>query len=501
MSGRPTQPRTGGRWRVGTIGTGALLALLGQALVPDLASAHGIGGVAGLPIPTWLFAWAASIVLVASFVALAMLWPEPRLERTRERLLATVPRVLKPLAGLAGIAAFALVVYAGLRGEQTNPSKNLAPVAVFVFFWVGLPVASFLFGNVFRALNPWRAAARGLVWAGRRAGLRRAAPLRYPPALGQWPAAVGILIFAWVELVYPNRDVPASLAELILACSVTQLAGMAAFGIETWERYGDPFSVYFGLFAKLSPLDWRDGRVSVRRPLEGVTNLEVLPGTIPLLAVMIGSTSFDGFSQSVAWTELLGGWQNHLSALGRQGALELISTLGLLGMIVLVAGIYRLGIRGMHGIDHRRSVEELGRRFAHTLVPIALAYVLAHYLTFLIYQGQSIGYLISDPLGDGANIFGTAHASIDYGFISASQAWYVQVAALLAGHVAGLLLAHDRAVSLYRRQWDPGGARVGPGGVLVLEGRANDAVRSQYWMLGVMVAFTCLGLWLLSMAA
>jgi hypothetical protein len=119
----------------------------------------------------------------------------------------------------------------------------------------------------------------------------------------------------------------------------------------------------------------------------------------------------------------------------------------------------------------------------------------------LAYEGQAIGYLISDPLGNGANVFGTAHASIDYGFISASQAWYFQVAALLAGHVAGLLLAHDRAISLYRHPWAPERARVGPGGVLVLEGRANDAIRSQYWMLGVMVAFTCLGLWLLSEAA
>jgi hypothetical protein len=135
------------------------------------------------------------------------------------------------------------------------------------------------------------------------------------------------------------------------------------------------------------------------------------------------------------------------------------------------------------------------------LVPIALAYITAHYFTFLIYQGQAIGYLISDPLGNGANIFGTAHASIDYGFVSAGDAWYVEVAALLAGHVAGLVLAHDRAVGLFRDSWESDAARVGPGGVLVLARRADDAIRSQYWMLAVMVAFTGLGLWLLSEAA
>ncbi|HEV3129480.1 MAG TPA: hypothetical protein VGY32_10885, partial [Solirubrobacteraceae bacterium] len=143
----------------------------------------------------------------------------------------------------------------------------------------------------------------------------------------------------------------------------------------------------------------------------------------------------------------------------------------------------------------------LSRRFAHTLVPIALAYLLAHYFTFLVYQGQSLAYLISDPLGTGANLFGTAHATIDYGVISASHAWYIEVAALLAGHVAALMLAHDRALTSYGDEWDAGTARVGPGGVLVLERRISDAIRSQYWMLGVMVAFTCLGLWLLSEAA
>ncbi len=361
--------------------------------------------------------------------------------------------------------------------------------------------ASFLFGDVFRALNPWRAAARAAAWLGRRAGLTRTAPLRYPARLGQWPAAAGILVFAWVELVYPSRDVPSSLAVLVLACGGTQLLAMAAFGIEVWERHGDPFAVYFGLFAKLSPLRWHGGRVSLRNPLQEVTKLEVLPGTLALLAIMIGSTSFDGFSQSGAWLELLPGWQADLSGLGSVGALELVDTLGLIFMILLVAGIYQFGIRGIWKIDPRRSRQDLSRRFAHTLVPIALAYITAHYFTFLIFQGQAIGYLISDPLGNGANIFGTAHASIDYGFVSAAHAWYVEVAALLAGHVAGLVLAHDRAVGLFRDSWDSGAARVGPGGVLVLVRRADDAIRSQYWMLAVMVAFTGLGLWLLSEAA
>ena len=111
-------------------------------------------------------------------------------------------------------------------------------------------------------------------------------------------------------------------------------------------------------------------------------------------------------------------------------------------------------------------------------MPIGFAYVLAHYFSLLIWQGQAIGYLASDPLGNGANLFGTSSYQIDYGIISFAAIWYVQVAALVAGHVGGLTLAHDRALSIYRS--------------------AQEAVRSQYWMLTVMVAFTSFGLWLLS---
>ena len=217
--------------RLRTATAAVALALLGQALAPAMASAHGLGGVTDLPIPTWLFAWAASIVLVASFVALATLWPEPRFERTRERVVATVPRLLDPLAGALGLAVFALVVYAGFAGEQADATQNLAPVGVFVFFWVGLAVGSLLFGDVFRAINPWRAVARAVSWAARRAGVRARPLLSYPARLGHWPAAIGILAFAWVELVLPSRDVPSTLAVLVLACAATQLAAMVLFGI------------------------------------------------------------------------------------------------------------------------------------------------------------------------------------------------------------------------------------------------------------------------------
>jgi hypothetical protein len=149
-------------------------------------------------------------------------------------------------------------------------------------------------------------------------------------------------------------------------------------------------------------------------------------------------------------------------------------------MVALIAGFYSLAILGARTVGGSFGQDELARLFVHSLVPIAFAYTLAHYLTFLLFQGQAMGFLVSDPLGDGSDIFGTADWSVDLALIGATVTWYCQVAIVVAGHVAGLVLAHDRALVLYD---DP-----------------RASLRSQYWMLAVMIGFTCLALWLLSQA-
>jgi hypothetical protein len=472
---------------VRTAAIGAALASAAVAVLPDAALAHGLVGRQDLPIPRWLFAWAAAVVLVVSFVALAVLWPRPRLEEPSERRVWRVPAVLEVACGLIGIAAFAFVVYAGFAGTQA-PTANLAPTVIYVVFWVGIPFVSALFGDVFAAFNPWRAVARGVAWvAGRVTRGRLPEPMAYPQWLGRWPAVLGILAFAWIELVFDagRRDDPSLLAALALAYAATQLIGMSVFGIETWTRRADPFAVYFNLFSRLAPLHWRD-RVLYRRPLlSGAPRLDLVPGTVALLCTMIGTTSFDGLSQGQLFVGphgVVANLQPRFVNLGftQLTAVELSYTIGLLFMVCFVGAIYRAGVAGMGSIGGRHEAGELARRFAHSLIPIAFAYVVAHYFSLLAYQGQAIASLGSDPLGDGSDIFGTAAWTINY-FISATGVWYVQVAALVLGHAAGLALAHDRALTVYPR--------------------VRDATRSQYWMLAVMVGFTCLGLWLLSASA
>jgi hypothetical protein len=261
------------------------------------------------------------------------------------------------------------------------------------------------------------------------------------------------------------------------------LIGMSVFGVQQWSNRADPFGVYFGMFARLAPVHWRDGAVYARPPLAGAPPLTPVAGTVALLCTMIGTTSFDGFSQGTLWNDVVPHLQTFFVQLGlsAEHALEAAGTLGLVVMVLLISLLYRLGVVGMHTVGGRYRTDELARSFAHTLVPIALAYVMAHYFSLLAYQGQALAPLASDPLGDGANLLGTASVSINYTWISATGIWYVQVAALLIGHVAALCLAHDRALATYSRP--------------------AEASRSQYWMLAVMVAFTSLGLWILSAAA
>jgi hypothetical protein len=471
----------------------SVLGGLGVALVlPQSAEAHGIVGKADLPIPVWLFSWAATIVLVLSFVALSTMWTRPQLQEPHLRRLFGLPTAgfargspLEWLASLLGVGLFAVVLYSGFAGTQVE-GENFSVTFIYVIFWVGTPVASVLLGDVFRALSPWRTCARvlaGLVRLVRR-GRGGGPPLRYPRWLGMWPAIAGIVGFAWLELIYVERDRPSTLAALSLGYFLVMLAGMALFGVERWSEQADGFGVYFTLLSKLSALVRReDGAVYLRRPLSGLTDLPIGAGTVAMICTLIGTTTFDGFENGGIWRHSEPRLQSLFEGLGFNPtpAQELAYSVGLVFCILVIVAVYQAGIAGVRKVSGRYDRQTLTRTFAHSLVPIAFAYVLAHYFSLLLWQSQAMVYLASDPLGNGANLFGTKGFQIDYHVISYVGIWYVQVAALLSGHVGALALAHDRALVLYR---DP-----------------QQAVRSQYWMLAMMVVFTSFGLWLLSSVA
>jgi hypothetical protein len=447
--------------------------------LPAPVFAHGLVGRADLPIPKALFAAAAAAVLVVSFLALAAAWSAPRLQQPRERRLFRLPLAVDVVLGAIGVLAFAAAVYAGLAGTDSE-QDNLAPTLVFVILWVGVPFASLVFGDVFRLLSPWRAIGRAVGWVVAR--VAPAEPLDYPGRLGRRPAAAGILLFGVVELCWAQGREPQTLAILGLVYLVVAFVGMSLYGVEPWTRNADPFGVYFGLFASLSPFTRRDGALHVRWPVTGAVGLAPVRGVVALLITAIGVTAFDGGSEGTVFNSIAPDLQDFFSSLGAgiARALELTFVLGLGVTVLLVAAVYWGAILGMprHGLRTPMSRGELGRSFAHTLAPIAAAYVVAHYFSLLAYNGQDIWRLASDPLGDGSDYFGGADRRIDYSVVSATAIWYVQVGALVIGHVAALVLGHDRALALY--------------------GDPTAATRSQVVMLVLMVCFTCFGLYLLS---
>lgn len=473
--------------------------------MPGTAEAHGLIGRGDLPLPEWLLAWGATLLLIGSFAGLVVLWPEPRLEGDTWRPLgrradtgepgrsALSSLLLNPVTeavlGALSVVLLFLVVYSGFAGTEA-PDRNFSVTFVFVTFWLGLVLLSVLFGNVFRPLNPWRAIGRAVSGLfALVAGQRAPAPLSYPDRLGRWPAVLGLIGFLWFELVWGQSGFAASgvspheVALAAVVYSAITFVGMALFGVERWSDRGETFSAYFGMFASLSVFEVRGGRIGRRRLFEGAKAwVAGIPGSLALVLVAIGGTTFDGAQEGVLSDAITSTFETFSDAgLSPTSALRATNSLYFAGSLLVVAGIFWAGIQGMRIVNSGRSARELGRSFAHAFIPIALAYLVAHYFSLVIFQEQAqFTYLLSDPLGDGSDLFGTAGSAIDYTAVGATTVQWVQFGSIVIGHAIALVLGHDRALALF--------------------GNTRDASWSQVWMLVVMLAFSLLGLYLLSQA-
>ena len=444
----------------------------------SLVLAHGVGSVRDLPVPQWLFFYGAGVVLIVSFLALAVLWRRPLLERYDggRPLPAWLQRIvlspaLRIALGTISVALLLLVMATALVGERTAVT-NIAPTFVYVAFWLGLVPVVVLLGDVWPALNPWKAVADAVERLLAGAGVR-SEPLPYPERVGRWPATVLLLLFTALELAYFDPADPRALALAIFVYSGIMWLGALVFGGERWFPNADAFTVYFGLLSRLAFVGVRErgGRreVVLRPPVVGVASLhEPRPGTIAFVAVMLGSVGFDGFSRTAFW-------QDRRAPMGDLEG-TLLNLAGLLGAVLVVAGAYLAAVAIARALA--RADRPLAGAFVASLIPIALVYAVSHYFTLLVVQGQFLIPLASDPFGWGWDVFGTIDYLPNLAPVSPSTVWYVQVATLVGGHVLGLVLAHDRALALF-----PSGER---------------AARSQSPLLVLMVLYTVTGLWLLS---
>jgi hypothetical protein len=461
------------------------------------AFAHALAERYELPLPLGLYLGAAGFVVAVSFLLLATFARQP----SSAAAPLVVPYLILGKPGrwaclplrIFGVAMFLVIIAAGLFGFQ-SPFKNIAPVMVWVVWWVGLSILSALVVNLWPALNPWTAIYDAVARLGRWAS--GSPKLGYPQRLGAWPAAFFMLAFLWMELAWDGAEWPRTLAVAILLYSAVTWAGMILFGREAWLRNGEVFSVFFALFGRFAPFAAEPARdpVLILRPY-GAGLLEgrpVHPSTAAFVIVVLSAVTADGFLETPLWERwthaLLDSeatipvW-SALAALGVDAVLALTTLAILLFPLIFLAafGLTSSAVAALAGSaapDELRRTGTILRLFVLTLVPIAIAYHVAHYLTYFLLAGQFIIPLASDPFGSGADLFGTKLYRIDIGVINAAATWWVSVAAIVLGHVAAVVLAHRTAIAAY--------------------GDVRAANRSQWPLMALMVAYTMSSLWILA---
>ena len=513
------------------------IALVGRVLVflpwSMEACAHGFAVRYDLPISLRFYLLGAGATVALSFVLLAVFAganparadsPPPQLVSPQAGRLLSNPWIAGPLQGIS-LAIFFLVAAAALFGD-TYSLKNIAPVLVWVIWWVGMMFVNTFIGDLWALVNPW-----GIVFAGAEALLCRARPgarlsleRPYPERLGVWPAVVLFLIFAWLELIWGEGEAPRKLAVVIIGYSLLTWTGMFVFGRRPWLARGEAFAVVFSTFARFAPAALRaDGlgsgaccphgmeqaggacvgcaacfetarpaqrAVVLRLPGAGLLVRHPVPASmVALVLALLATVTFDGFLSTPVWTAIhdyfagVPGLAPLWNAPWMGVALKfwLLQTPLFLLFPLAFAAAFLAACRLTAAIGGATSTGEAARHFVLTLLPIAIAYHLAHYLTYLLLTGQYVIPAVSDPFGFGWDLFGTAPYKPDIGLIGAEFAWYTGVIAIVTGHVIAVYLAHRTALRLYSN-----GKRM---------------LASQLPMLVLMVGYTMLSLWIIAQPA
>jgi hypothetical protein len=408
--------------------------------------AHGIGGSKDLPIPLGLTIAGAVAALTVSFTVLAVAWRTPRYDGERTgrpapaRLVSLVEsRAFFVTLRVLGMLAFLYTVMVAVFGEDSliNPFFGI----FYVLLWVGFVPLSLLFGPAYRAISPVRTI--NALFARLTGSDPDRGVFAYPERLGCWPAAFGLYAFVWLELVYPFATELGPVRLWCAAYVAAMLLGGALFGNKFYE-YADPFEVYSTLVSHLSVWGRRGKELVVRSPLANLATVPVRAGVVAVTSVLFGSTAFDSFKDSTRWVKFI---QGDFVA-SHSWAPRLFNNLGLLGFVVAVAVVFTVGTM-LTGVGPDQPRRKLPRQFAHSIVPIVVGYVIAHYLTYLLEVGEQTIVYMSDPFSNGSNWFGTADWNVSYFFsYHPTLLAMVKVLAVVVGHVLGVIAAHDRAIHL-----------------------------------------------------
>ena len=433
----------------------ALAALL-LLIQPAAAWAHVFAERYDLPAPLGYFVVGAAAAVALSFVVAAVFMRGMPRESPAKEFVVPLGPVLQPLGAVCRVISVVLlcmVVVAGLFGNR-NPEMNFAPVLVWIVWWVGLPLVVACVGNIWSALDPWRAVFEWTDKAARRLGFANGISLNlaYPLWLGAWPAVFLLLLFVWIEVLYPHAAVPAHLATMVLAWTAFTVLGMMCFGLDAWRRNVDVFAVYFTTLGRFAPIDpGPEGRRIVLRPLgHGLITSPVDSFAMAgFVIAMLATVLFDGLLGTQALAIVHRALATSLPGIVDERG-YVLGTVGLICVWLLFLGAYLVSCLVTARLVRDRPVAAIARMFALTLVPIAIAYNVAHYFSYLLVQGQMVIPLLSDPLGLKWNLFGTAHYRPDIGLLDARFTWYLAISSIVIGHVISIWLAHRLALLEFR---------------------------------------------------
>lgn len=478
----------GSRWLLGATALG----------VPSSALAHGFGRLYNLPVPFWLYAWGATAALLVSFAIVGYFVARPAgAPAAAGGDLDAAPwvRALRralPALKILGVFFLALCIATGLFGNR-DPFRNFSMTFFWVLFTLGFAYLTALIGNLYAVVNPWRVLAE---WLERLARGYTRGRVRYPEALGDWPALAFYLAFIWIELFGHGK--PFSLGAMLLAYTLINLAGVWGVGAAAWFRHCEFFSVFLRLIALMAPLDYRAaetpgarGTLRWRRPFAGlVQERPERLGTVVFALAMLSTTAFDGLKATQGWVALF--WHDPsglvTSWIGQKPLYAFVQlrpwylaweTFWLLASPFVYLAVYLAFVALARAVARsQRPLRELALDFGYTLLPIALVYNITHYATLILTQGVKIVSLASDPFGRGWDLFGTAQVFRAPLLPEMGVVWHSQVGLILLGHIVSVYLAHVVALRVFPSR--------------------GQAVASQVPMLGLMVAFTVAGLWIIA---
>jgi len=450
------------RWSART----ARVALVLCALLASLAAAGRVaahaGGVRGatrgtLAVPTWLFLATGGAVVGASFLLSAAVTDRTYIRwiDTWGRRLPDAGRAARPLWRLLGVVALAATAVAGLFGPA-DPGRNAAVLLVWIGWWGAFVLSAYLVGNAWPAVDPFRTVAAVVPSLDR----------EYPDRLGAWPAVGGLLALVYLEVVTPLADDPRLLAGVVVGYLGLSVAGSAVVGVDDWFGNVDPISRLLSAYGRVAPLTRTDDGLRLRLPGMGLTDADWVEGRgdVGFVVAVVFVTTYDGFVGTGLWAAVA----RPLVGVGVPALVVYLAAM--VGGYALFLALYLAAARSARRTANTYlAPRELARRFAPSLLAIAAGYHLAHNLAAALELAPTLAVALAAPLSPPATL---------PRLVVPDWVGGVGVAAVLAGHLLAVWVAHSTAYDLFPDRL--------------------QAVRSQYGVTAAMVAYTMVSLWIVS---